>query len=243
MTPDECKGKEEQLVAELANRVLEVTADWRLQWRENNATELAVDLKGGSAKLVARRFSCGRYAYYFSVFDLEDTWVGEVSSGHDALRYNLQDAFALIYRGIIEAKAGHQATVALISGMLGGIDELAGDDAQSEMTLPSPEEEEVDDDLDPEVSAEEEDVDEINPEDEEYVFEGDMQAQAKEFAGGELFDVEEEPISLVPGRKPAPQPAQAPEPPTVIKKNPVRRKVRRKKPKGSRVLDQDAENS
>lgn len=246
MSTKDLKAKEDQLIAELANRVLAATSKNRLQWSLDVDELLRVSLENGHAVLCPCLDDPA--VTRFAVFDASDKQLGSVETGHPSLRYDLGDCYRRLRSKLDTNWIDHQSKVNSISAMFGALDAMLGDDVQPETTLPAAEAaEEVVDEQEEEAApiAEEDDVDELHEEDAEYAFQSDMAEQAEEFgaAAREEAGLEpEEPLASLPGQvapKLPPPPGAAPSPPRMKK---VIRKVRRPQAAApvakSRVLDQ-----
>lgn len=248
----ELKDKEITLIAELANRVMTATNKGRLDWAPagDNLVPVAagegiitVPLAGGWAMLSP--FLDDADKVVFAVFNQANEEVGRVDNTHPALRFDLKNCYAKLLLRYDPETAGHAKRVSIISTMFGALDAIVGDDVVPETKTAAPEAAKEEAALPP--AHAEDEVEELDPEDESFVFQQDMAEQAAEFSAEAREQAglpeEEEPLAQLPGRShvPAPQPPPpapaAPEPP---RKRMVKKVVRR--PVGppqtkSRVLD------
>jgi hypothetical protein len=242
----ELKNKEITLLAELANRVMTATNKGRLDWKPEGDGLLSVKLEGGRA--VLSPFLDDEDKVCLSVFNEASEEIGCVEDTHPALRFDLKNCYAKLLLRYDPDTAGHAKRVSTISKMFGALDAIVGDDVIPETQTAAPEAAEEEAAL-PSAHAEDE-VEELDPEDESFVFQQDMAEQAAEFSTEAREQAglpeEEEPLAQLPGRPhaPAPQPPPpAPAAPALSRKKMVRMvKKAVKRPVGppptkSRVLD------
>lgn len=239
----ELKDKEITLIAELANRVMTATNKGRLDWSPAGDGIISVPLEGGKALLTP--FLDDPDKVVFTVFNDADEEVGRVEDTHPALRFDLRNCYAKLLLRYDPETAGHAKRVNTISKMFGALDAIVGDDVIPETKTAAPEV--VQEEATPPTAHAEDEVEELDPEDESFVFQQDMADQAAEFSAEAREQAglpeEEEPLAQLPGRPhaPAPQPPPpAPAAPSPLRKKMVKKVVRR--PVGppqtkSRVLD------
>lgn len=209
--------KEQQLVAELANRALAAISQKRLKCQLLDGGALRFELADGHVMLLRHPVTAG--VTCFNVFNAVGRMLGGVTNAHPSLRYDLGDC---LHRLLIQHDpelAEHQLKVATFSSMYGELAALM-DDKQLDPAVPavtsatgaaSP-------------VAEEDVVDEPHPEDAEYAFRDDMAEQAQELGQAAREDAgvdAEAPLASLPGRPPAEPPAPAPvspQPKLVVRK-------------------------
>jgi hypothetical protein len=241
----ELKDKETTLIAELANRVMTATNKGRLDWTPVGDGLLSAALEGGNAVLSPYLDDADKVG--FAVFNDADEEIGRVDHTHPALRFDLRSCYAKLLVRFDPQTAKHAARVNTISKMFGALDQIVGDDVVPETQTATPEVAEAAEEATLPIAHAEDEVEELDPEDESYVFQQDMADQAAEFSteAREQADMpEEEPLASLPGRAaalPPPPPPPASAAPGPVRKKTVLKKVVRRQEgpqqTKSRVLD------